>query len=157
MGLKNLQSEIEQTYNQVYSNSYSIDELINPSDVTDGAETWGDVERDDLEKEIENSVTVKNHEGQYDSERTDLAITIWMSSMSRIKLEDVVFDSVYDALKNGYWPYSTNMYEAENMIKEMVWNDDLGIPKDAQEQASNVITSAYIDKLDPNSEKGDSL
>lgn len=151
------QSKVEKVYNDVYEVTYEISDLIDPSEVTDEAETWSDVDPDDLDQEISECITVKNEERGMNGMLNELATIFYMESLPRVSLDDLIYDTEEEALKNGYWPNSMTNYEAESILTELRWNDEFEIPQDAVMKASWVIDSAYSDRLDPRRSRGDSL
>jgi len=150
-------SKVATVYDQVYEVTYEISDLIDPSEVTDEAETWSDVDSDDLDHEISECVTVKNQERGMNGMLNELAIVFYMESLPRVSLDDLVYDTEEQALKNGYWPKRMSNYEAESVLTELHWDDEIKIPQEAFNEASWVIDSAYCDRLDPRRSRRDSL
>lgn len=139
----------DHTYRKVYNETYSLDELIEPSEVTPDAETWNEVKEEDLERCIHDSVEVKNGEGHFAGDIDQLAVIEWVSDMPRVKLDDLVYDTIKEALENGYRPYKTGNMGATYRIHEMIEEGRVEIPNTARNRARSLVKSAMADKLDP--------
>jgi hypothetical protein len=139
----------DHTYRKVYNETYSLDELIEPNEVTPDAETWDEVDEEDLERCIHDSIEVKTGEGHFAKEIDQLAIIEWVSDMPRVKLDDLVYDTIKEALENGYRPYKTGNMGATYRINEMIEEGRVEIPNTARNRARSLVKSAMADKLDP--------
>lgn len=145
----NVHKRKKELYDTVYGTVHSLDQLIDPSEVTEHAETWSDVSEEELEREIHQSVKMNLSESNYDNLVKGMAIYFWLHEMPRVKLEDLVFDSTDEALKNGYWPYNLSVMGAEAKLYDMTTSGDISIPNTARNQAHSIAKSAVADKLDP--------
>lgn len=94
--------------------------LINPSDVTDNAEEWSDIDTETIRQEASRSVEVivsENQQPFYDM-ATDLALEFIKQELPRVPMSDMAFDSMETAVKRGYWPNKMDKYELEELVWE---------------------------------------
>jgi len=92
-------------------------------------------------------------EQQFRQEVVDLAIREWIDDMSRVKLEDLIFDTNKEALKNGYRPYDISYLGSINYTRDMVLNEGVEVPPRFINISKTVVKSAIADKLDPTTNK----
>jgi hypothetical protein len=140
----------DHTYRKVYNETHSLKELIDPNEVTPEATSWDEIEQEDLERHIHDSIEVKMGEGHFSGDIEQLAVIEWVSDMPRVKLDDLVFDTVKEALENGYRPYETGNMGATYRIHEMVDEGRVEVPHTARNRARSLVKSAIADKLNPN-------
>lgn len=138
-------------YKSAYDETkYDLTDLIRPDDVKDGADSWDDISDETLDEECHESVSVMMSEGQLAGIEDELAFGIWLNSLTRAPLEDLVFDTDKEAIENGYWPNHTNKWDAEEMLRERgIEQCPIGIRDESRE----VVSAGAFDKLHPRREK----
>ena len=92
-------------YNEVYESTYSMDELINPSDIEEHAGSWVEVDDEKLDHELHKSVEISIGEDQFENEIKHLAVLEWLHDMPRASMEHLTFDTHEEALYENYWPF----------------------------------------------------
>lgn len=141
--------ERKKAYRKVYHEVDSMDDLINPTDLLEDAGSWGDVSDEVLDDELNEAVSVTMNEGQHKHDIDGLAIKEWISDMPRVDLDDMVFESYDEAIRNNYLPFDIGRMAARCRIKDMIDNGDIEIPRTAENRARNLIKEAVAHKLDP--------
>lgn len=144
-----IKQERDDLYHEVYASTDSIDQLVNPSDVEDGAGSWSEVDIDRLHHEIHRSVEIAIDESHHDGAIQELAIMEWLNDMPRVKMEDMVFSTRKEALAEGYWPYDLSRMGAKAKIYMLIQNQMVNIPHTARNKARNLAKKALADKYDP--------
>jgi len=134
-------------YSEAYENSYSLPDLISPSDVDGTADSLDDISDRQLEQEISKSLTFVNQERKYDGLIRDLAVSLWRDTLPRVAMRDMVFESKAEAVKNGYYPNKMTYVECEEILYEM------DIPTDILNEARQAVMAGVADKLHPRREK----
>ena len=99
----------------------AINHLINPDDVTDGAESWQDVDPDDLDQDIARSCRVIQSENQrpYNSLAYDLMLELTRDALIRAPMDDLVFETFDEAFRAGYWPHKAGYEDAIEAISKV--------------------------------------
>jgi len=136
-------------YGKVFQSTESMDRLIDPEDINEDAGSWSEISDDELDDEIHKSVQIQTQEGHYDNLVKGLAIAEWLNGMPRVRLEHLIFDTMEEALKNNYWPYTLSDMGAEAELHEMVMDSNKDIPNTARNRAHSLVHAATADKLDP--------
>lgn len=95
---------------------YSMDELIDPSDIDENADNWEDIDEDTLNMEVGEGIQVMVSENQIPAIK-DLSVVLWRESLPRVPMKDLVFDDMETAVREGYWPNSMNRIE----VTEILW------------------------------------
>lgn len=125
---------------------YSLDDLIPPSDVEDGAETWDDIDEETLRMEVGESLDHLVSEGALPA-IDDLAIVLWRESLPRVPMDDLVFSDRATAVREGYWPYKMNRTE----VTELLWEfaDEYEWFHEYQDEAEMQLHDAMVDAMHP--------
>jgi hypothetical protein len=86
-----------------------LNRLIDPSDVSNQASEWSDIDGDVLDEEIQHSVSIILQETRWHSKigalLYDYALIQVKDDLMRAPIEDLSFTSRKRAVKEGYWPY----------------------------------------------------
>lgn len=130
-------------YQEAVNYAEPLDMLIHPSDVSDDANEWDDIDDETMRQEIAYSADVVMSENQLDGVTRELAIVLWASDMPRASMADLAFDSQQEAVENGYWPHKMGWDELSGLLWEM------DIPTTAYQEASAVVTRGYCDGTNP--------
>lgn len=152
--MKSVREAKRDAYLEAYEAAeYDLTELISPDDVEEGSESWDDIDEDTLADEVSECVTVMSTEGQLDGIRNDLAVKIHRESLTRAPMDDLVFDTMREAVRNGYWPHTMNKWECEEHIQE-IGLDEIDEFHDSRNEADEAVYhfGAY-DKMHPFKEK----
>jgi hypothetical protein len=137
-------------YDEVFERSYKISDLVPVEEVDEDADSWDDVSDDDLDAEIMEALRHAGPAEEHDGLIREYAIALWMSDLPRVSMDDMVFETMEEAVDDFYWPKKMDRYELEDLLWEK--DETYGYP-----EAHGVAEAAYIDKFDPRSEKYDSL
>lgn len=149
MTLPNISEERSKLYNIVYESTYSMDELINPSDVEEHAGSWVEVSDRRLDHELHKSVEISIDENQFSDEIRHLAILEWLNDMPRVNMEHLTFSKHEEALYENYWPHDLSHMGATAKLHDMVSRGDIAIEATAYNRARNLAKKALADKYDP--------
>lgn len=132
-GVKMKQNEIETLKDAkayVYQNEDSIKRIIAPSDlVHQNVDNWDNVDKDLLREELGMSmgdVWTYGINHPYGNLIEDMAIVLFIDDMPKIRFDHLVFDTVKECVKNGYWPYGSelgdknpNKWDMQNIVYEV--------------------------------------
>jgi len=136
-------------YREVYEGTYSMDELINPSDVDENADSWAEVGDERLNHEIHRSVEISINESRFENEIKHLAVLERLHDMPRVDMEHLIFDTHEEALYESYWPFDLSRMEAASKLKDMLYRGEINIESTAYIKARNLAKKALADKYDP--------
>lgn len=138
-------------YDQAFEAAHCLTDLIDPSDILEGAKRWSDIGDDRLDMEVSECLDVAQRENQHNGAIQDLAVTIRRGDMPRAPMEDLAFDDPREAVKEGYWPNSMTKMECEDILFET------DIHHDYTQEAWETVRAAIYDKSHPRQSHGDSL
>jgi hypothetical protein len=143
----------DKLYRKVYEHTYSMDSLINPSDIEKHAGSWEEVDDEKLDEELRHSVDISMTEGQFEEDIRHLAVIEWLQDMPRVSMDHLTFDTHDKALYEGYWPYRLSHQDAVLRLKEHIYHGEVHIGTSAQNKAREIATKALADKYDPRIEE----
>lgn len=135
----------KKAYKTAYEEAFPLEDLITPQEVDSNAESWGDVPREELDREVEQSLTTIRHERHYDGIHKDLATLLYMHDLPRAPMEHLAFETKQEALQEGYWPNSMTNVEAHQQILE----NDVLIPPEYYNEAWSEVSAGIYDKTHP--------
>lgn len=138
---------------EAYKKAYPLHHLIRAEDVRDDAESWAEIRDEDIEEEVNESLSVMRSEGQYYYLQKPLAVRLKADDMMRIRMDDLVFDDRHEAVKNGYWPHKMTRQQVFSHLFE----DDVTIESGYYDDAWEVISQGIADKMNPRKEEPDYL
>lgn len=141
----------QEAYAEAFDAAHELSDLIDPSDVLEGADHWSDISDERLTQEVNECLTVARSENQHNGAVRDLAVTIWRGDLPRAPMDDLAFDDKETAVENGYWPNSMNKWDCEEILFEA------DIPADVMQEAWETVSAGIADKTHPRRSKGDSL
>jgi len=131
----------QEARNEAAENAESLNRLINPSDVIDGADSWSDVPDETIERECHTSAEIMMSEKQMPFARTahELAVSLHMEGLPRVAMEELVHETHVRALKAGVWPNECDKYEAREIIEEYNVIHHTAISDAAMEVQSGIV------------------
>lgn len=122
---------------------------IAPSDVVDGCETWDEVPDKALKHELYKTadIVVKEEHEPYHDVIRDLALSIWLDLMPRVRMEDLAIDDERETLlEHEYWPTDMSKGRALEILDVV---DDIQVPPDVWVEAVSVVKAGIRDGMDP--------
>lgn len=103
--------------------TYSLDELIKPTDIDKSYNSWNSIPEDTLNREIGECIEHMERElypypanselyGLFE----DLIYALWRDNLPRIPLDDLTAETPEKAVKKGYWPFKMSKYEVTDIL-----------------------------------------
>ena len=129
-----------------------LDALISPSDVSDGAEAWSDIDTDVLKQEVWESVSVIRSE--HDTIRhliKDHAFRLWTRDLSR-QPREVLDSGVSDEdliHEHSIWPYDMNKWDCYEICHQVYETPDREIPQGYIDDAEVPVYEGLFDGTMP--------
>jgi hypothetical protein len=130
-----------------------LSDLIRPNEVTDGADEWSDVDPDDLEFHVHESVRISLSERQDHKVMSvlyDRAITHYLDECQRVPMKHLSDDiERTEALVSyGYWPYKMSRGEAYCSLAER-WETLRDVPTEDYQEAYDAVSAGLADGMVP--------
>lgn len=109
--------------------TYSLDDLIHPSDIDGSYSQWSEIPESVLNQELNRSIEVmesefpQNRHSELAGLFDDLIYRLWREHMPRIPLDDLKAETPEKAVKKGYWPNKMSKYEVTDILFSLDAND----------------------------------
>lgn len=129
-------------------NATPLNELIRPSDVQEGADSWEEIDDETIEHECFESASIILSERQEPAHSIahDLALTLWAKDLPRAPMEDLVFTTKEKAVREGYWPNKMDKWHLREILEEMYQSEEYYW---YYEEAREVVESGIVEGMKP--------
>jgi len=129
----------------------SLNKLINPDDVQDDADSWAEVDNQEIERECAESAGIITSE--HDEMRhliKDTAFRLWMESMRRVS-RDVLGDAPDRELVRvyGIQPNDMDKYELHDICHAVYEEPNARIPYGYVDEAREVVEDGLMEGTKP--------
>jgi hypothetical protein len=124
----------------------SLDTLVAPDDIQNGANTWDDIDSDTLEREAHESAMIMTSECQrpYDALVHDLAVVLFRNDTMRMPIRDLADHFGREgAVLEGYWPHDMNRTE----VTDIIHNHHQDIHPDYWDEARQTVQGGIVEGL----------
>lgn len=128
----------------VMNETDSINKVISPNDlIHQDIDSWDNVDIDRLKDELAYNDYTYGINHPYDNLIFELAVSLYMDNMTRIKLDHLVFDELTECVTRGYWPYGENKYIIQETINE--YHEDIDFFYEYEQEAQQFVESCMMD------------